>query len=387
MRLTLRIPHRAHSLARSGLITLAVLALGACGTPGTIAGSGRLPPPRPAPAAVPLPSIQFPQDEAPHHDLTEWWYYTGHLHGTDTTGNQHIYGFELVFFQNLRGDYPPYYAAHFAVSDTTGGAFHFDERAATESPSAIPPPGTTSGFHLTVDDWHMSGLGGHDHLQAVMAAGYAVDLQLMGMKPAVQHGGTGIITYGLAGFSYYYSRPLMAVAGTVQDHGIAVSVTGTAWMDHQWGNFISLAGAGWDWYSLQLDDNTEYMLYVIRDGQHRPISTVGTYVAPNGTASAIPASAIATTATGHWTSPVTGGVYPSGWVVRVATQDLELTLTPDLLDQELVTAHSTGIAYWEGAVSISGSWGGRAVTGLGYVELTGYATIPQSLLGQGPTGV
>jgi predicted secreted hydrolase len=47
-------------------------------------------------------------------------------------------------------------------------------------------------------------------------------------------------------------------------------------MDHQWGNFVSLAGAGWDWYSMQLSNNTEYMLYVIRDSQHRPLSTVPT---------------------------------------------------------------------------------------------------------------
>ena len=95
-------------------------------------------------------------------------------------------------------------------------------------------------------------------------------------------------------------------------------------------------------------------------------------------------SAIQTRATGSWTSPVTGGVYPSGWQVGVATQGLALTLTPELLDQELVTAHSTGIAYWEGAVRIGGTRDGRPLTGQGYVELTGYAAIPAGEQGGAP---
>jgi predicted secreted hydrolase len=78
----------------------------------------------------------------------------------------------------------------------------------------------------------------------------------------------------------------------------------------------------------------------------------------------------------HWTSPATGGVYPSGWRVTISDPAVTLTLTPALRDQELVTAQSTGVAYWEGAVSISGQANGAAVTGQGYVELTGYATLP-----------
>jgi predicted secreted hydrolase len=62
--------------------------------------------------------------------------------------------------------------------------------------------------------------------------------------------------------------------------------------------------------------------------------------------------------------------------VAVASQPLTLTLTPDLLDQELVAASSTGTAYWEGAVRIAGTLAGRPVAGEGYVELTGYAVVP-----------
>jgi len=119
------------------------------------------------------------------------------------------------------------------------------------------------------------------------------------------------------------------------------------------------------------------MLYVIRDAQKHPLETFGTFVGADGSATEIAPSAIRQSATGAWTSPVTGGVYPSGWDVSLdAPRPGTLTLTPLLRDQELVTAQSTGVAYWEGAVSVAGTLGGRQVHGEGYVELTGYAHVP-----------
>ena len=363
-----------------GVLTCLALLVAGCGLPGTVAGTGRLPTVGPSPTAAPLPPVRFPQDEAPHHDLIEWWYYTGHLHGTDAQGYTQTYGFELVFFQTLRGQFAPFYAAHFAVSGITRGQFHYDQRAGLEPASVIPPPGSTQGFDVTLGGWSARGLNGHDALSATMA-GYAIDLSLTGAKPAVLHNGDGIISLGPAGFSYYYSRPLMRVSGTLTDNGQPITVSGQAWMDHQWGNFVSLAGSGWDWYSLQLDNNTEYMLYLIRDQQRRPVSVFGTAVAPDGSASAIPASDIATRALGSWTSPHTGGMYPSGWQVTLAAEHLTLQITPLLRDQELVTGASTGVAYWEGAVAISGSVSGKPIAGEGYVELTGYAQVPSSSQG------
>ena len=366
------------------LLTLAVLLalLTGCGVPGTIQTASPLPTVAATPPTQPpLAPVAFPQDEAPHHDLTEWWYYTGHLSGKDAQGRAHTYGFELTFFQTLRGQLPPYYAAHFGISDITAGQFHYDERAALESPSVIPAPGSTAGFNLALGGWTARGLNGHDQLSASMAD-YSIQLALTDELPhAILHNENGIISYGAAGFSYYYSRPLMSVTGTLTDHGAPIQVTGQAWMDHQWGNFVSLAGSGWDWYSIQLANHTEYMLYVIRDTQKRPIATFGTAIAADGSASDIPPQQIETQATGSWTSPVTGGVYPSGWKITLPTQNLTLTLTPLLRDQELVTARSTGVAYWEGAVAISGALSGKPISGEGYVELTGYASVPASAQG------
>jgi predicted secreted hydrolase len=42
-------------------------------------------------------------------------------------------------------------------------------------------------------------------------------------------------------------------------------------------------------------------------------------------------------------------------------------------NQELDTRRTTGVTYWEGQVTVSGTRTGTPVAGRGYVELTGYA--------------
>jgi predicted secreted hydrolase len=133
---------------------------------------------------------------------------------------------------------------------------------------------------------------------------------------------------------------------------------------------------GWDWFSVQLDDGTELMLFQLRraDGSVDAFSS-GTLVAADGSARTLaPRGAEAPAGftigpTGTWRSPRTGGAYPSGWVLAVPEADLQLTLAPRLADQEMAVSY----AYWEGAVEVKGTAGGRAVSGSGYVELTGYA--------------
>ena len=65
-------------------------------------------------------------------------------------------------------------------------------------------------------------------------------------------------------------------------------MTGAAWMDHEW--FTSQLAddqIGWDWFSVQLDNQTELMLFQLRrkDGSIDPYSA-GTYIDPQGRAAA-----------------------------------------------------------------------------------------------------
>lgn len=352
---------------------LCLLLLSSCSFPGLVVTSAQLPLVSQKQAPASLPPISFPQDEGAHNDLTEWWYYTGHLEAVDAAGNQHQYGFELVVFRVSRSDLPPIYPAHFAISDITREEFQYDQNLITKVNENLTNHPAEKGIDVRVGNWSIQGLNGHDHLVAAMKD-YAINLNLTANKPPVLHNGNGVITYGLAGCSYYYSRTHMDVAGTIIDHTQPLHVTGLAWMDHQWGNFLTLGGSGWDWYSLQLKNATEMMVYFIRDPSGTVISTSASYIDLTGKNDVLSSNALHVTSLNTWTSPITGITYPSGWHLDVNSPQLQaaLTVIPLLQDQELVVKSSTGNIYWEGAVSVQGQMDGNAIDGQGYVELAGY---------------
>ena len=95
--------------------------------------------------------------------------------------------------------------------------------------------------------WAMEGREGRDHLSATERRGaFAFDLSLTTDRPPVLHGGVGWIDFGPAGGSYYYSRTRMLIEGSLAlDGGDPVAVTGIAWFDHQWGDFIAVGAGGW----------------------------------------------------------------------------------------------------------------------------------------------
>ena len=63
-------------------------------------------------------------------------------------------------------------------------------------------------------------------------------------------------------------------------------------------------------------------------------------------------------------------MYPAAWRLAIPSRNWSLSIEPRIADQELPLS----FRYWEGTVSARGTGeGGGAVTGRGYVELTGYA--------------
>jgi predicted secreted hydrolase len=293
--------------------------------------------------------------------LSEWWYYTGHL--SSAAGER--FGFEFVIFQSVRGAHPIGRLAHFAVTDPGAGRFAYDARSAIAA--RLPPT-----LDLDVQGWTLSGGDGEDRFSAQMED-YGLDLHLQSVKPAALHHG-GLISFGPAGDSYYYSRTRMEVTGQLRRGDESTPVTGQAWHDHQWGNFIVPAVGGWDWISVQLDDGRDLMLTLLRGADGTSVGAYGTFVDVAGVTVDVPEDAIQVRPTGSWTSARTGTAYPSGWDVDIAPDSgapaLALTLSPLMLDQELAFETNT---YWEGAVDVSGTAGGVPVAGKGYVELTGYA--------------
>ena len=157
--------------------------------------------------------------------------------------------------------------------------------------------------------------------------------------------------------------------------GRPIEVHGLAWIDREWGSG-ALGGnqQGWDWFSVQLDNDSELMLYQIRrkDGTLDPASS-GSLITSDGGVIHIRHDQMRIEPLGRWRSPASGATYPMGWRVSIPSFGVRLLIDPLLRNQELITSGSTQVTYWEGAADVSGSFGNVAVSGAGYVEMTGYA--------------
>jgi predicted secreted hydrolase len=337
-------------------------------------------------------TYRFPFDAGAHPAYqTEWWYYTGHVAAADG----HRYGYELTFFRfglrpreivpspgqsRWRGD--ELYPAHFALTDIDGQRFDHVERFAR---SALGMGKAAIGtLDTSVDDWYVRGVEQPNvtaeretmrmHASAEMnGRTVALDFDQVPEKPPAIHGSEGVSRK--AGCpscaSHYYSYTRLRTTGALTIAGMRVPVTGISWMDHEFGSAqLESNQSGWDWFSIQLDDDRELMLYDLRqkDGSVTPESS-GSIIDAAGHVQHVELSDFTATATGSWKSPHTGATYPSGWHVRVPKANVDLTLTPVLADQELDSA--IGGTYWEGAVDVRDAAGKPA--GQGYVELTGYA--------------
>ncbi len=166
----------------------------------------------------------------------------------------------------------------------------------------------------------------------------------------------------------------MDATGTITLDGQDIAVTGEAWFDHQWGDFISVGGGGWDWFAVNLDDGTDLTLSLVRDADGSYPLIYGTVVDPDGTTRHLDRDAFTVEVTDRWISPASGADYPAGWRIAIPAEgDLVIDLAPTVAAQELDTRATTGVVYWEGSQVVGGTRGGERIGGEAYVELTGYA--------------
>jgi predicted secreted hydrolase len=328
---------------------------------------------------------EFPRDHGSHNGFrTEWWYYTGNL----ITTNGHRFGYQLTFF---RRGMPPeqiktlpskwsltqLYLAHFAVSDFRNGRFHFAEKLSRD---ALSKAGSaTNRLHVWIDRWQAESSDSNQERQRLTASNsdLAIQLTVVPEKPLVIHGPGGISRKGAekGQASHYYSFSRLATSGTITVGKESFEVTGSSWMDHEFGSAdLGEDLVGWDWFGLQFADHTELMLYRLRrtDGSADPVSS-GTFIDREGKGHHFTIGDFTLEPLTFWDSPTTKAHYPQKWRLTIPAKQLSVDLVPRMAEQELTTGRSTQVTYWEGAVEASGTLQGRSIQGQGYMELTGYA--------------
>jgi len=331
-------------------------------------------------SAVPGYRFEFPRDYFDHPDFqTEWWYYTGNL----KSANGHHFGFELTFFrqavsrdsaQATTWDVHDLYVAHLALSDLNGQKFYHSERINRAGPGIAGVSQSTA--RIWNGNWQIQWGNSDQKLQAIEKI-FQLRLNLHPEKPPIIHGENGVSqkSEGAGHASHYISLTRLAASGQLELNGERFEVSGLAWMDHEFFTHqLDADQVGWDWLSVQLDDNTELMLFHIRrkDGSVDPFSSA-TYIDAQGKSTHLRnADFTLAPLAERWTSPITRGTYPIAWKIDVPKLEIALEAHTPLPAQELTGKTNIAPSYWEGAISLEGHRGVKQLSGVGYLEMTGY---------------
>ncbi len=330
--------------------------------------------------AVVAREFAFPRDHAAHEGFRiEWWYYTGNL----TAADGRRFGYQLTFFRtgtNWQTDNPSrwavrdLYTAHFAISDLQTSDHHAFQR---NNRRGVGWAGAESDrYEVWNGDWKVW-LDGENHRLVARQAGCAIDLVLSPSKPLVLQGDNGLSRKGASpgNASYYYSFTRLQTSGRLRVGNRDFSVEGLSWMDHEFSSsLLEQDQVGWDWFSIQLDNDRELMLYRMRrqDGTADRFSS-GTCIDEDGTIRRLTSDDFKLTPLDTWTSAETGAKYPVDWQVDIPGLEMRLRVRAAFADQEMTTRATSGISYWEGSVEVDGRVSGKTTRGTGYLEMTGYS--------------
>lgn len=317
--------------------------------------------------------LVFPDDFGAHPDFrTEWWYATGWLKRQDGRP----LGFQITFFRVRTGigesnasRFAPrqIMLAHAAIADPEFGRLRHSERTARVS---FGHAGFTLGrSEVWIGDWRFAQQG--DRYQAsVRGEDFAYDLALQAAAPPLLNGRDGFSSKAAdpRHASYYYSRPQLAVSGSVALDGRTEAVTGHAWLDHEWSSELLPEGAqGWDWVGINLRDGGGLMAFRLRDSTGNKQWAAASLRSTGKIDQIFKPEAVSFSPLRRWRSPRTGIDYPVAWRLQIGDRTFELN--PLFDDQELDSRRSVGTVYWEGAIRASEN---GQPAGEGYLELAGY---------------
>lgn len=318
--------------------------------------------------------IIFPRDFGAHPDFrTEWWYATGWL---DTPDGKPL-GFQITFFRSATDHDPANLSrfapkqliiAHAALSDPAAGKLVHDQKSAREGFGlAYAKQGNTD---VKLDDWRLTRDADGRYQISVPARDFTLTLSLTPTQAPMLQGESGFSRKGPKPeqASYYYSEPHLKVAGTITRDGKPMTVTGSAWLDHEWSTSVLDADAtGWDWIGANLDDGSALMAFQIRSKNGDKLWAHAALRDPAGRVTQFKPQDVQFSPARSWRSPRTNASYPVE--TQLQTGGITWQIIPLQDDQELDSRQSTGAVYWEGAVTImrDGNAAGR-----GYLEMTGY---------------
>ncbi len=313
--------------------------------------------------------ISFPYDEGRHPDESiEWWYTAGHLTG-DITGND--YSFMLTYFY-----YPAYGYDGFRilnVSNEVTGAFYTETAAVNYSTmsedslniQAITMGGNTEFWFNKTGDEDL--ILPFEYVLSAESARNILELEFESLKPPLILGENGYFQQGQSSYTYYYSLTESLVSGTLGIDDMSEPVTGTAWIDRQYGSFNPLTEEDYEWFYIQLSNDMDINIYNLFT-EDRKLPDTATYrhmsvYVDTLTQYTIHEFEIERLSFNYM--PDSGMCYSNKWRLTSSFNNIDLFITTNHNNSEM----QLPFRFFEGSTNVSGSVNGEDVNGIGFAEL------------------
>lgn len=359
--------------------------------------------------------------DLPHHSAaTEWWYVNSHV----TTADGRSLSLFAAFFRIALGRDEPTkemryaHALTWALSDADGHVYRADSRVDAAAPKIglqrlergqgtrdprlnkairevlergkVPLPDRPFEGAIFVNDKRLELDFAGCRFEKRDDGAYQVtlhdpitragcELVFTPQVAPVRHGDDGVVTGHGGDEMFYYFIPRCSLTGTVTLDGQTTALkSGQGWYDHEFGGDFTnergdTADLAWNWLSAQLDDGTQLSAYTLADaatGQQLYQRVV--LIDRDGRPKTLDDFTLVAAA--PWRSMRTFNDYPTKWQLEVPSEKLSLTVEASFPDQEFITVLSHP-AFWEGRTKVHGTRAGQSVTGLGYVERSGWETV------------
>ncbi len=314
--------------------------------------------------------IVFPRDEGDKDTPFDWWYLTSHF----TTETKKKFSYTVVYISNG----PKYCIRQTSITDELRKKYFWELMDGT----IISKKNLLNLTYLNTngdrDYWYQKNdLLFSYILSTEISNHFRLNICLTANKSPLVHGDKGLIHVGNGGDSFYYSLTNLALSGTFTCDGITETIQGVAWIDRQWGSWDTKGYDGWEWFALQLNDNTEIMLYLFFDFlREKRITPALDIMFSDGTSVNLNDSKMFTLKKlDYWEVKNPGFIgclqtifaksyFSSGWRLTIPRYDIDLTIIPIIKNQRIDQSS------WEGSCRVIGKHNGIKINSVSTVELT-----------------
>jgi predicted secreted hydrolase len=311
--------------------------------------------------------LNFPDDEGWHpSENVEWWYTVAHVKG-DSTGKE--YSFMLTYF------YYPYYGFDgfriFNLADDSSGKFYTEMKPCIYdniSKDYLDIKASVFGGDLeewtTLKDSTAKLTPFRYHLAAISSDG-SIDVYYNSLKRPLMVGGTGFLFQGKYGYSYYYSQTKLDVKGVITLNGISENISGTSWIDKQWGQINPSEGEKYEWFCVQLSNDMDLIFYnIFTDNNKIPDTSnyrmCSIYI---NDSTDIMTTEFELKRLKYSYMPESGNCYSQKWSFKYENIDLIITTVHN--NSEVLLPFE----FFEGSTTVEGKVNDVPVTGVGFAEL------------------